>query len=160
MLIVFVILSWSFFFLFKKKLINLIMLSRYQRAKPVIIDPGLYSLHKSDVFWITEKRSVATAYKLFTGECSEWFLFALLCSMPTTWYYMNLVIFKIDCLLVLLIVVYGLMEETWLFMSVQLLYYVKHASFFIYFLISLFVIDLCIIVINIQLKHVKYQVLI
>ncbi|KAG0455956.1 hypothetical protein HPP92_023744 [Vanilla planifolia] len=40
----------------------------YQRAKPVIIDPGLYSLHKSDVFWITEKRSVATAYKLFTDH--------------------------------------------------------------------------------------------
>lgn len=44
----------------------------YQRAKPVIIDPGLYSLHKSDVFWITEKRSVATAYKLFTG--SAWMM--------------------------------------------------------------------------------------
>ncbi|PSR84501.1 Beta-glucuronosyltransferase [Actinidia chinensis var. chinensis] len=38
-----------------------------QRAKPVIIDPGLYSLHKSDVFWVSEKRSVPTAYKLFTG---------------------------------------------------------------------------------------------
>ncbi|KAK8956014.1 hypothetical protein KSP40_PGU008884 [Platanthera guangdongensis] len=44
----------------------------YQRAKPVIIDPGLYSLHKSDVFWITEKRSVSTAYKLFTG--SAWMM--------------------------------------------------------------------------------------
>jgi hypothetical protein len=41
----------------------------YQRAKPVIIDPGLYSLQKSDVFWITEKRSVPTAFKLFTGKC-------------------------------------------------------------------------------------------
>lgn len=41
---------------------------RYQRAKPVIIDPGLYSLHKSDVFWVSEKRSVPTAYKLFTGK--------------------------------------------------------------------------------------------
>jgi hypothetical protein len=45
-------------------------LCRYQRAKPVIIDPGLYSLQKSDVFWITEKRSVPTAFKLFTGKYS------------------------------------------------------------------------------------------
>ena len=42
--------------------------SRYQRAKPIIIDPGLYSLNKSDVFWVSEKRSVPTAYRLFTGE--------------------------------------------------------------------------------------------
>ncbi|XP_062078036.1 beta-glucuronosyltransferase GlcAT14B-like [Humulus lupulus] len=42
------------------------------RAKPVIIDPGLYSLHKSDVFWVPEKRSVPTAYKLFTG--SAWMM--------------------------------------------------------------------------------------
>ncbi|XP_060669830.1 beta-glucuronosyltransferase GlcAT14B isoform X2 [Ziziphus jujuba] len=44
----------------------------YQRAKPVIIDPGLYSLQKSDVFWVSEKRSVPTAYKLFTG--SAWMI--------------------------------------------------------------------------------------
>ncbi|XP_051199970.1 beta-glucuronosyltransferase GlcAT14A [Lolium perenne] len=44
----------------------------YQRAKPVIVDPGLYSLQKSDVFWITEKRSVPTAFKLFTG--SAWMM--------------------------------------------------------------------------------------
>ncbi|XP_072960027.1 beta-glucuronosyltransferase GlcAT14A-like [Typha angustifolia] len=44
----------------------------YQRAKPVIIDPGLYSLQKSDVFWVTEKRSVPTAFKLFTG--SAWMM--------------------------------------------------------------------------------------
>ncbi|KAL5976692.1 Beta-glucuronosyltransferase GlcAT14B [Asimina triloba] len=37
-----------------------------QRAKPVIIDPGLYMLKKSDVFWITQRRSVPTAFKLFT----------------------------------------------------------------------------------------------
>ena len=30
-------------------------------TKPVIIDPGLYSLRKSDVFWASEKRSVPTA---------------------------------------------------------------------------------------------------
>ncbi|XP_009344847.2 beta-glucuronosyltransferase GlcAT14B-like [Pyrus x bretschneideri] len=43
-----------------------------QRAKPVIIDPGLYSRQKSDVFWISQKRSVPTAYKLFTG--SAWMM--------------------------------------------------------------------------------------
>ncbi|CAI0542960.1 unnamed protein product [Linum tenue] len=47
-----------------------------QRARPVIIDPGLYSLQKSDVFWATEKRSVPTAYRLFTGQygCSAWMM--------------------------------------------------------------------------------------
>lgn len=44
----------------------------YQRAKPVIIDPGLYSLQKSDVFWVTQKRSVPTAFRLFTG--SAWMM--------------------------------------------------------------------------------------
>ncbi|XP_059637977.1 beta-glucuronosyltransferase GlcAT14B-like [Cornus florida] len=44
----------------------------FQRAKPVIIDPGLYSSRKSDVFWVSEKRSVPTAYKLFTG--SAWMM--------------------------------------------------------------------------------------
>ncbi|GLT26177.1 hypothetical protein SLA2020_012610 [Shorea laevis] len=44
----------------------------YQRAKPVIIDPGLYSVQKSDVFWVSEKRSVPTAYRLFTG--SAWMM--------------------------------------------------------------------------------------
>ncbi|KAI3446927.1 hypothetical protein Pfo_030985 [Paulownia fortunei] len=43
-----------------------------QRAKPVIIDPGLYSLQKSDLFWISEKRKVPTAFKLFTG--SAWMM--------------------------------------------------------------------------------------
>ncbi|XP_054795868.1 beta-glucuronosyltransferase GlcAT14B-like isoform X1 [Prosopis cineraria] len=44
----------------------------HQRARPIIIDPGLYSVHKSDVFWVTQKRSVPTAYKLFTG--SAWMM--------------------------------------------------------------------------------------
>ncbi|XP_035844854.1 beta-glucuronosyltransferase GlcAT14A isoform X2 [Helianthus annuus] len=39
----------------------------FQRAKPVIVDPGLYMSEKSDVFWITQRRSVPTAFKLFTG---------------------------------------------------------------------------------------------
>ncbi|XP_073278811.1 beta-glucuronosyltransferase GlcAT14B-like [Primulina huaijiensis] len=40
----------------------------FQRAKPVIIDPGLYMSKKADVFWITQRRSVPTAFKLFTGS--------------------------------------------------------------------------------------------
>lgn len=41
---------------------------RQQRAKPIIIDPAMYSKKKSDVYWVTEKRSVPSAYKLFTGK--------------------------------------------------------------------------------------------
>ncbi|KMT17150.1 hypothetical protein BVRB_2g040610 [Beta vulgaris subsp. vulgaris] len=40
----------------------------FQRAKPVIIDPGLYQTKKADVFWVTQRRSVPTAFKLFTGS--------------------------------------------------------------------------------------------
>lgn len=40
----------------------------YHRARPVIIDSGLYSLNKSDLFWIPQKRSMPTAFKLFTGS--------------------------------------------------------------------------------------------
>ncbi|KAL3640146.1 Beta-glucuronosyltransferase GlcAT14A [Castilleja foliolosa] len=40
----------------------------FQRAKPILIDPGLYMTNKSDVFWITQRRSVPTAFKLFTGS--------------------------------------------------------------------------------------------
>uniref|UniRef100_A0A7N0RE85 Uncharacterized protein n=1 Tax=Kalanchoe fedtschenkoi TaxID=63787 RepID=A0A7N0RE85_KALFE len=44
------------------------MCCRFQRAKPIIIDPGLYMTKKTDVFWITQRRSVPTAFKLFTGS--------------------------------------------------------------------------------------------
>ncbi|XP_048134227.1 beta-glucuronosyltransferase GlcAT14B-like isoform X2 [Rhodamnia argentea] len=44
----------------------------YQRARPVMIDPGLYSVQKSDVFWVSEKRKVPSAYRLFTG--SAWMM--------------------------------------------------------------------------------------
>ncbi|XP_070041744.1 beta-glucuronosyltransferase GlcAT14B-like isoform X2 [Nicotiana tomentosiformis] len=40
----------------------------FQRAKPIIVDPGLYLNKKSDVFWIRQRRSVPTAFKLFTGS--------------------------------------------------------------------------------------------
>ena len=42
----------------------------YQRAKPIIVDPGLYHPKKSGVYWAKEKRSVPSSFKLFTG--SEW----------------------------------------------------------------------------------------
>lgn len=44
----------------------------FHRARPVIIDPGLYSSQKSDVFWVPEKRGIPTAFKLFTG--SAWMM--------------------------------------------------------------------------------------
>ncbi|KAK7857939.1 beta-glucuronosyltransferase glcat14c [Quercus suber] len=44
-------------------LCKFIEIHRYQRTKPVIIDPGLYSLHKSDVFWASEQRSVPRNYR-------------------------------------------------------------------------------------------------
>jgi hypothetical protein len=45
-----------------------VIVCRVQRAKPVIIDPGLYMKKKADVFWIPQRRSVPTAFKLFTGK--------------------------------------------------------------------------------------------
>ncbi|KAL8129756.1 hypothetical protein V2J09_018911 [Rumex salicifolius] len=41
-----------------------------QRARPIIIDPGLYHTKKSAIFWAKERRSLPAAFKLFTG--SEW----------------------------------------------------------------------------------------
>ncbi|ERN18218.1 beta-glucuronosyltransferase GlcAT14B [Amborella trichopoda] len=40
----------------------------FQRARPIIIDPGLYASNKSDVFWVSQRRSVPTSFKLFTGS--------------------------------------------------------------------------------------------
>ncbi|TKY50344.1 Xylosyltransferase 1 [Spatholobus suberectus] len=39
-----------------------------QRARPIIVDPGLYMNKKQDVFWVTQRRSRPTAFKLFTGS--------------------------------------------------------------------------------------------
>ena len=41
---------------------------RNQRAKPIIIDPGLYLSKKSDIATTTQRRSLPTSFKLFTGE--------------------------------------------------------------------------------------------
>ncbi|KAK1405146.1 beta-glucuronosyltransferase GlcAT14B-like [Heracleum sosnowskyi] len=43
-----------------------------QRAMPLIIDPGLYQTTKSDIFWVTPRRALPTAFKLFTG--SAWMI--------------------------------------------------------------------------------------
>lgn len=42
----------------------------FSRARPIIIDPGLYHLKKSGVFWAKEKRSMPASFKVFMG--SEW----------------------------------------------------------------------------------------
>ncbi|KAL6838788.1 hypothetical protein ACP4OV_031502 [Aristida adscensionis] len=39
-----------------------------QRAKPLIVDPGLYRSTKQDIFWVTQKRELPTAFKLYTGS--------------------------------------------------------------------------------------------
>ncbi|TVU22758.1 hypothetical protein EJB05_32476, partial [Eragrostis curvula] len=39
-----------------------------QRAKPMIVDPGLYRSTKQDIFWVSQKRELPTAFKLFTGS--------------------------------------------------------------------------------------------
>ncbi|GAA0172306.1 glycosyltransferase [Lithospermum erythrorhizon] len=39
-----------------------------QRARPIIVDPGLYLSKKSDLAWTTQKRSLPTSFKLFTGS--------------------------------------------------------------------------------------------
>ncbi|KAL9272142.1 Beta-glucuronosyltransferase GlcAT14A-like protein [Drosera capensis] len=39
-----------------------------QRAKPIIIDPGLYLSRKSDLAVTTQRRSLPTTFKLFTGS--------------------------------------------------------------------------------------------
>ncbi|KAL0451161.1 UNVERIFIED_CONTAM: Beta-glucuronosyltransferase GlcAT14C [Sesamum latifolium] len=41
-----------------------------QRARPIIIDPGLYHSKKSGVFWAKERRSLPASFKLFTGSAS------------------------------------------------------------------------------------------
>ncbi|KAL4322523.1 hypothetical protein S245_049637 [Arachis hypogaea] len=38
------------------------------RARPLMVDPGLYLAQKKDLFWITQKRSRPTQFKLFTGS--------------------------------------------------------------------------------------------
>lgn len=41
---------------------------RNQRAKPIIIDPGLYLSKKSDISLTSQRRSLPTSFSLFTGK--------------------------------------------------------------------------------------------
>ncbi|KAK4767832.1 hypothetical protein SAY87_002973 [Trapa incisa] len=39
-----------------------------KRAMPLMVDPGLYSTKKSNIFWVSPRRALPTAFKLFTGS--------------------------------------------------------------------------------------------
>ncbi|KAK1365865.1 beta-glucuronosyltransferase GlcAT14A [Heracleum sosnowskyi] len=39
-----------------------------KRGKPIIIDPGLHSSNKSDIWWVIKQRNLPTAFKLYTGS--------------------------------------------------------------------------------------------
>ncbi|URE22250.1 Core-2/I-Branching enzyme [Musa troglodytarum] len=39
-----------------------------QRARPLIVDPALYMTKKTDLLWVTQRREIPTAFKLFTGS--------------------------------------------------------------------------------------------
>ncbi|KAK3021089.1 hypothetical protein RJ639_046110 [Escallonia herrerae] len=39
-----------------------------QRAKSIIVDPGLYLSKKSDISWTSQRRSIPTSFNLFTGS--------------------------------------------------------------------------------------------
>ncbi|GMH29994.1 hypothetical protein Nepgr_031837 [Nepenthes gracilis] len=43
-----------------------------KRGKPIIIDPALYSLNKSEIWWVIKQRTLPTAFKLYTG--SAWMI--------------------------------------------------------------------------------------
>lgn len=45
-----------------------------QRVKPIIVDPALYLSKKSEISWTSQRRSVPTSFKLFTG--SAWVILA------------------------------------------------------------------------------------
>ncbi|RVW79387.1 Beta-glucuronosyltransferase GlcAT14B [Vitis vinifera] len=42
--------------------------ARNQRAMPLIVDPGLHMTTKSEIFWVSPRRTLPTAFKLFTGS--------------------------------------------------------------------------------------------
>ncbi|GFS34649.1 core-2/I-branching beta-1,6-N-acetylglucosaminyltransferase family protein [Actinidia rufa] len=44
----------------------------HDRAMPLIVDPALYQSTKQDIFWVTPRRTLPTAFKLFTG--SAWMI--------------------------------------------------------------------------------------
>ncbi|KAL1195764.1 Beta-glucuronosyltransferase GlcAT14B [Cardamine amara subsp. amara] len=58
-----------------------------KRAMPIMIDPGLYMLNKSNVFWVKPTRSLPTAFKLFTG--SAWMVLSRSFVEYTIWVICN-----------------------------------------------------------------------
>lgn len=50
-----------------KRLFIVFLSYRYQRARPIIVDPGLYGSNRKDVFLAKEKRSLPSSFKLFAG---------------------------------------------------------------------------------------------
>ncbi|KAG6603457.1 beta-glucuronosyltransferase GlcAT14A [Cucurbita moschata] len=39
-----------------------------KRGKPIMIDPALYSMNKSEIWWVIKQRTLPTAFKLYTGS--------------------------------------------------------------------------------------------
>ncbi|KAL5708682.1 hypothetical protein ACHQM5_019448 [Ranunculus cassubicifolius] len=39
-----------------------------KRGRPIMIDPGLYSVNKSEIWWVIKQRNLPTAFKLYTGS--------------------------------------------------------------------------------------------
>nr|GMC88552.1 beta-glucuronosyltransferase GlcAT14A [Ipomoea batatas] len=39
-----------------------------KRGKPIILDPGLHSVNKSEIWWAIKQRTLPTAFKLYTGS--------------------------------------------------------------------------------------------
>ncbi|OVA11549.1 Glycosyl transferase [Macleaya cordata] len=39
-----------------------------KRGKPIIIDPGFYSLNKSEIWWVIKQRTLPSAFKIYTGS--------------------------------------------------------------------------------------------
>ncbi|GFY98057.1 core-2/I-branching beta-1,6-N-acetylglucosaminyltransferase family protein [Actinidia rufa] len=39
-----------------------------KRGRPIVIDPALHSLNKSEIWWVIKQRTLPTAFKLYTGS--------------------------------------------------------------------------------------------
>lgn len=63
---------------------------RDKRAMPLIVDPGLYLSTKKDIFWAAPRRTLPTAFKLFTGNFPftfSLFLFFSLLMIHEVWFF-------------------------------------------------------------------------
>lgn len=59
---------------------------------PLMIDPGLYKSTKSDIFWVTPRRTLPTAFKLFTGWYLIFHLFCLVVVLLNLWTHVSVLI--------------------------------------------------------------------